>query len=139
MEKHGIYSDSGSFQFSGFSGELSGGRSVSVKTRFSRNANGKSQTLARRGRLQAHSFTVNFEINRTTAGNIEIYVANAESMVGVAGELFWQGVDLGLVVVESVGISCILDNGGIAACSLAFNMKEGIIRSGYREVSISTL
>ena len=139
MQKHGIFSDSMSFQFPDFSGDLSCGRSVSTTTRFSRNANGKSQTLARRQRLQAQSFTANMDVNRTTAGNIEIFVANAESMVGVTGELFWRGVDLGLVVVESVGISCILDNGGIAACSLAFNMKEGIIRTGYREVSISTL
>lgn len=139
MEKHGIYSEGISLQFPTFSGDLSGGRSVSVKTRFSRNANGKSQTLARRERLQAQTFTVNFEVNRTTAGNVEIYVANAESIVGVACELYWRGADLGLVVVESVGVSCVLDNDGIAACSLAFNMREGIIRSGYREVSISTL
>jgi hypothetical protein len=137
--QHGIFSNEISFKFPQITGDLSAGRSVSTNARFSRNANGKSQTLARRGRLQAQSFTVNLSVNRTIAGNIELYISEAESIVGCAGELFWCGVDFGLVVVESVGVSCVLDNDGIALCSIALNLKEGIIRTGYREISISTL
>lgn len=135
--KHGIYTDNDVFEFPTMVGDFSAGRSVSVTDRFSKNT-GKSQTLARRNRLQAMTYTVQYTLNRTTGANLEILMYKAEEMNGKSGSLFWHNRDYGLVVVESVGISCILDVDGVAECTFAFDLREGRMPNIQRSVSIKT-
>lgn len=136
--KHGIYSQNSIYLFPEHVGDLSAGRAVTTTTRFSRNAAGKSQTLARRGRLTAQTYTIQYTITRTTAGSLELAMYKAEELNGAMGNLFWRDHDLGLVVVESVGISCLMDSAGVAECTIALNLREGVMRQAYKSVSIQT-
>lgn len=112
-----------------FPGEcsFSCGQSLETTSRYSYDYSRTSQALTRCRRPQAKTYSISYNITRPQYIDLYEAVALAEDCAGKTGELYYSGLDLGLVIVASVSISLAPDSSdGIAAASISMDIREAL-------------
>lgn len=137
---YGIKPEKG--EFIEFIGEmtLSIGDGLDLDTRFGYDASKKPQSLTRRRLNTAKTASLNVTLTRFAAADLFKELEKYEQAAGVVGELFWDGLDLGLWCVKDVSFSLAVDAVDvISALQISINLCEGYVARKAKKVDIKLM
>lgn len=118
---------------------FSRGSTLATDSRFSYDYSKTSQSITRRRYPMAPTYTLNFTYNRVNTLDIVGEIYRLEDCVKRTGTFYYNGEELGLVVVKSVTITPHFDaHGDVYACDVGMNLLAARVPSQRANVEIRT-
>lgn len=103
------------------------GKSIETMARYSYDYSRTSQSIMRCRRPQAKTYSVSYTIARPQYLDLFEAVALAEDCAGKTGNLYYSGLNLGLVIIASVSISITPEcSDGISEASISMDIREAL-------------